>query len=170
MKNSIKLLSLIITVILCSCINTTDKTPTNDNIKIIPANDIQSLEDLTNYKPFKNKVIYFCHWEERSQPCMKELEHYQHLREKYKNKPVEFVFLHTVYGENVWRKVIYEHNLEGYHIQNNNFLIDVIKANLKSLSSFPMFMIFDKNGNLKVKQAAKPSDKEELYKQIDEFL
>ncbi len=155
MNSMFKLLTVVLILVHCS----SNVSSQNKKIKLIPSNEIQSLEELVNYKDFKNKVLYFTFWEVRSQPSIRELEYYKDLYDKYRNESVEFVFLTTVSSNALkneeWKNTIYKYNLEGYHIQNNTFLIDFLKTCQVKNNSFPIFMIFNKQGDLKIKGAAK---------------
>lgn len=170
--NSIsKVLSVLFLILLFSC--TSSNQVKNKNIKILSTQEIQSIEDLKNFKDFKNKVLYLNFWEVKSQPSILELENYKELYDKFKNDSVEFVFL-TVLDSDAernekWMNTIYKYRLEGYHILNNNFLLDILKCR-GEVNVYPMFFIFNKNGELIINNAAKPSNKSELYKQLGELL
>jgi len=164
--SKVNLLAIVLTLVLGSC--------TDSNIVFIPNQEIQSLDDLVNYGEFRNKVLYINYWEVKSDPSTLELAYYNELQAKYCDENIEFIFLTTKTDDLekniIWKNTVNKHNLQGYHIQNNNLVYEIMKKRQVKNDTFPIFLIVNKHGVLKNSNAAKPSENEILDRQLEEFL
>lgn len=148
----------------------------SDKIIFIPNTDeIKTLKDLTELKEFKGCVLLLDSWGTYCGPCLREFQNSEQaaiLKERYKNKPVKFVYLADGDSSDCtrWKKVIMKYELHGYHMQMNTIFF----KNLYSIKGInenkPNFILIDKNGNIANPNASKPSSGEILFKQIDVLL
>lgn len=63
-------------------------------------NIFKSIDDYFKLDKFKGKVIYVDVWGTRCGPCIKEFEYHKGLKEKFKDKSVEFLYLRSPYSMN----------------------------------------------------------------------
>lgn len=152
------------------------RNETNDSIKIINNYDkVTSIYEVI--KKFKGKVVYLDVWGTWCGPCKDELKYNLPLKRKFANKNLEFVYLDMDDDERdeVWREFIKVNGLTGNHLRKNRktispFWKELLKNNPDKAEYYPQYFIFDSEGNLAVSKALRPSDKEELYKQIESVL
>ncbi len=112
-------------------------------------------------KKHKGKVIYVDFWASWCVPCREEMAPSAKLRELYKGKDVEFVYLAYNDTKSSWKKAARQ---EGLAEIENNFIITNSK-NSKTLEAIkleliPRYIIFDKQGSLVEMNAPKPSDEQ----------
>ncbi len=147
-----------------------------DSISIISDfENYQSIEDVINYREFKDKVLYIDIWSLYCGPCIKEFQESKDLKQRYHDKPVIFIYLvdmlNTRENSNRWDSLVNKYKLYGFHLQmsekfyNNINLIKGIKFIGK-----PHYILVDKKGNIVNPNADRPSSKEKLYNQIDALL
>ncbi len=72
--------------------------------------------------------------------------------------------------EATWLNTIRKYNLKGNHLRaNDSFNYDLYNSGLSS-GALPQYMIVDAGGEVIVKDAFRPSDKEKLYHQIENSI
>lgn len=124
----------------------------------------------------KGKVVYLDVWGTWCGPCKDELRYNPELKQHFKGKDVVFVYLDM--DEDVkdaqWKNFIKVNGMTGLHLRKNGKDIQQFWPELlpkdKPDQYYPMYFIFDKDGKLVQQQAKRPSDKAELYKQIQQYL
>ena len=68
----------------------------NQNEKYIYIDNFQdyhSIEELIKYKDFENNVLYIDLWSIGCVPCINEFQFLKELKERFKNKPVKFIYI-----------------------------------------------------------------------------
>ncbi|MCY1515693.1 Thiol-disulfide oxidoreductase ResA [compost metagenome] len=148
----------------------------NAAIKIIPEMEkITSVYDMI--KSLKGKVIYLDVWGTWCGPCKAELPYVPKLKEKFKDKPVAFVYLDMDEDDkdNDWRNFIKVNAIEGLHLRKSRKDIAAFWKELLADASdkaeyYPQYFIFDPNGKLVITKAARPSSEDILYKQLNTIL
>lgn len=148
----------------------------NKEIKIVDNyNTVNSIYEIIT--PLKGKVIYLDVWGTWCGPCKEELKYLPELKNRYKGKDVAYIYL-DLDDDNLdekWREFIRVNNIEGMHLRKNRQTIapfwKELLANADDKAEYyPQYFIFNKEGKLVVSKALRPSNKEELYHQIDQFL
>ena len=98
-------------------------------------------------KRFANKVIYIDLWATWCGPCLKEMDYYSKLIEKYKDQDLVFVFLAAHSPENLWRKRVNDLKLTG-----NHYLLDESQyyglEDYFDLHGFPQHVIINRKGDI----------------------
>ncbi len=148
----------------------------NERIKIASNYEqINSIYDII--RPLKGKVIYLDVWGTWCGPCKEELKHIPELKAKFKEKDVAYVYL-DLDDDNLdaqWKEFIKVNNMEGLHLRKSRqtivpFWKELLANATDKAEYYPQYFIFDKEGKLVVSKAKRPSEKEELYAQIEQFL
>ncbi len=148
----------------------------NKNIQIVSNFETtSSIYDII--KPLKGKVVYLDVWGTWCGPCKEELKFNPDLKAKFKDKNVAFVYL-DLDDEKLdaqWREFIITNNMEGLHLRKTrqtiiSFWKELLANADDKTEYYPQYFIFDKTGKLVVTKAKRPSEKDELYTQIEEFL
>lgn len=130
-------------------------------------------------KNFKGKVVYIDFWGTTCGPCLYEFKHFnKKLKQHYSgNKKIDFLYIcggNEMRHKYMWREQIKKFNVEGNHIFLNDEeytkLYNQLAADNKEYFGIPWYGIIDSNGNVSVKNAARPSDKSKLYAQLDSNL
>lgn len=149
---------------------------TNSNIKIVP--DFETVESMNALvKSFKGKVVYLDIWGTWCGPCKDELNYVPELKAHFKGKDVVYIYLDMDEDDKdaAWREFIKVNNMEGLHLRKNRktiepFWKELLAGAKDKAEYYPQYFIFDKEGKLVVTKASRPSSKELLYAQIEEFL
>ena len=139
-----------------------------------------SMEEVLALPELKGKVVYADMWRTTCGPCIKEFRHVKDLKKHFQDKK-DIVFLYFSQdkhpgGEYRLRKMISKYQLNGYHFLLFNG--DFVSANWPILQEgssdarayVPRYFIVDKEGNIVIQNAKRPSAKEELYAQIESVL
>ncbi|TSD64847.1 TlpA family protein disulfide reductase [Inquilinus sp. KBS0705] len=125
---------------------------------------------------FKGKVVYLDIWGTWCGPCKQEIKYNPALKQYFKGKDVAFVYLDMDDDEKdgKWRDFIKVNGMTGLHLRKSRSDIqpfwDELMPKGDDTRYYPMYFIFDKTGKLVQPNAKRPSDKEELYKQIAQYL
>jgi thiol-disulfide isomerase/thioredoxin len=108
-----------------------------------PGGDILKQVVKTN----RGKVIYIDCWATWCGPCLAEMPYSKKLMTELKDEPVSFVFLSFNSPKEAALKKVNDLNLGGIH-----YFLDMDESNhlqeLLSFSSFPNYLLIDKNGNI----------------------
>lgn len=120
----------------------------------------------TNKKPIlfdsllsslKGKMSYIDFWASWCAPCIAEFPAMGRLKEKYRDS-INFIFISLDKDFNFWAKNIQKFNLsdsKNYLSPSNIFFF---KGNKYSISTIPRYILLDKNGEILMLNAPKPSD------------
>ncbi|KQC02643.1 TlpA disulfide reductase family protein [Pedobacter sp. Hv1] len=149
---------------------------TNTQIKIVDGYEkMNSIYELI--KTLKGKVVYLDVWGTWCGPCKEELTYLPSLKAKFKDKEVVFVYLDMDENDmdSSWRQFIKVNNLTGIHLRKNRqaiapFWAELLANTADKAEYYPQYFIFDKEGKLVVAKAKRPSQKEELYTQLNNVL
>jgi thiol-disulfide isomerase/thioredoxin len=148
--------------------------PIKASIELIT--DTTHLKTLTDIiARYPGKVIYLDMWGTWCGACREEFAYYRALQERYKNKPVEFVFVAIEKGtapEKKWIETVQFYNLRGKHILAGKALSEHFRNLYAKEESmlFPSYLLIDQHGQLVTTKAKWPSSGEGLAKQIDKLL
>jgi thiol-disulfide isomerase/thioredoxin len=124
----------------------------------------------------KGKVVYLDVWGTWCGPCKEELRFNPQLKQYFKGKDVAFVYLDMDDDakDGQWRDFIKVNGMTGLHLRKSRTDMEQFWNELMPKPGdaryYPMYFIFDKNGKLVQANAKRPSDKEGVYKQIEQYL
>lgn len=147
------------------------------NKEIVVADGYHNLSSIfPMISSLKGKVVYLDVWGTWCGPCKDELRYNAALKQQFAGKDVAFVYLDM--DEDMrdadWRRFIKVNGISGLHLRKNSKDIERFWDELMPKGAgdryYPMYFIFDKNGKLVKPNAKRPSDKAELYMQIQQYL
>lgn len=153
-----------------------EENQNNKNIVIIDGyENISHVADAI--KTLSGKVVYLDVWGTWCGPCKEELQYVPALKARFKDKNVAFVYLDMDDDsqDGFWKQFIKVNGMEGLHLRKNRqaiapFWKELLADAQDKSEYYPQYFIFDKEGKLVVAKAKRPSDKEELYQQIESIL
>ena len=118
----------------------------------------------------KGKVIYVDCWATWCGPCRAEIPYSKELMMKLKDLPVSFVFLCFDSEKDKWKAEVEKSKLGGTHYFIPKESSEYFQKAF-SITGYPTYMLFDKNGNLISNNTSRPSDQDkiiEIIKQLAE--
>lgn len=134
------------------------------------AGDGKTIEDLYDVMArHKGRLILIDFWASWCIPCRAEMPYAAVLKEKYREKPVSFLYISIDEDTENWLKAAAHEKLD----KNNSYLLlhrdNAPFAKQYGISSIPRYMLFDKEGKVLMADAPRPSDTA-LINAIDRFL
>lgn len=111
----------------------------------------------TSLDDFKGKYVYLDFWATYCRPCIVEFPALDELREKHKNKNIEFINISIDFKGDLdkWKNYVTENKLKGTQllIDNGKSFEDAYR-----LTSIPRYILIDPAGNIVDAKTFKPSD------------
>lgn len=130
---------------------------------------INTLQDLLN--EMKGKTVFIDFWYSTCAPCKEQFAYSKPLEEFLKQHKVEMLYVSiddSTMHQN-WMNHIKYFDLKGWHIRASLALGRDLEE-VHGIYYFPTYMLVDKEGNILLKRAKRPSQKEVLYEQIRKSL
>jgi thiol-disulfide isomerase/thioredoxin len=116
----------------------------------------------------KGKVIYVDCWATWCAPCRGEIPYSKELMMKLKDLPVSFVFLCFDSEKDKWKAEIEKSKLGGTHYFISKESDEYFKKAF-SITGYPTYMLFDKNGNLISNNTIRPSEQDKIIEIIKQL-
>lgn len=117
----------------------------------------------------KGKVVYMDFWASWCGPCKGEMPYAKKLKEYFKDKKdVVFLYVSIDEKEDAWKKGIEAMDISGIHTRTPGWQGEI--ATRYGISSVPSYFLIDKKGNFVLKKTPRPSQSEELKKEIEKLL
>ena len=151
-----------------------EKEKNNQKITFHTGKSFQSFAELTALH--KNKVIYVDIWGTWCGPCREEMKYAAAVRKQFAGKDIVLVYLDMDEDnkEEDWKEMARMYGLEGQHYRLNNDSIQSLWKEIEQeggeINRYPTYVLFNKNGKMSKANAARPSDGEKLFEQIDILL
>lgn len=145
-------------------------SPDKKNGNNLRGGDGKTIEDLYDVLTrHKGRIVLIDFWASWCIPCRAEMPFAATLKEKYKDKPVSFLYISIDEDTENWLKAAAQEKLN----KDNSYLLlhrdNAPFAKQYGVSSIPRYMLLDKGGKVLLADAPRPSDAE-LVRVIDRFL
>lgn len=144
--------------------------PFNDNIRFIE--NFENMNTLNEcLKNFRGKKVYADIWSTSCGYCKDEFKYSEELKQYLNSQDIAMLYI-SLDGENthsLWQNMIKYYNLSGYHLRASKAL----RSDMDSLLGrfgIPRYLLIDENGQIITDNASRPSQLNELKKEISEFL
>lgn len=121
----------------------------------------------TKLSDYKGKVVYLDFWASWCGPCRQQMPAAKELKKYYEGKDVVFLYVSIDKDTASWENGINAMSIEGVHTLSPTWSGEI--AQKYNISSIPAYFLIDKKGNFAARPA-RPSQKEEVIKQIDALL
>lgn len=126
--------------------------------------NINSLDEL--FAQFRGKVLYVDIWATWCVPCRKELQYSMENHPTLEEMGVLPIYLSIDKNDEIWVEMTRNLGLKGLHIRANESLAKEVGDIVQEI---PYYIIVGKEGE-KIWKAKRPSDKQELFNQLKDFL
>jgi thiol-disulfide isomerase/thioredoxin len=141
-----------------------------DQARVIETNYI-SINDLL--ETFKGKNVLIDIWATWCGPCVEDFNYKSALKPFIENGKltVLYISIDKQTWEKKWRENIRFNQLEGYHVLADDVLIRDAWHYLGGREGvIPRYALIDKNGNVFLAEAARPSQGKKLVEQVENLL
>ncbi|PWK18431.1 thiol-disulfide isomerase/thioredoxin [Arcicella aurantiaca] len=146
-----------------TAVSTAKTTPTS---LFDPNNKVVDFKDITT----KHKVTYVDFWASWCGPCRGEMPASQALREAYKDKDVNFLYVSLDEESAAWAEANKSFALpDGHSFLLANPSESIIPATF-NISSIPRYILIDENGKVINEDAPRPSENERITEALDKIL
>jgi thiol-disulfide isomerase/thioredoxin len=188
MKKSM-LFNLILSLFILLAVTSNAQQNVSDSsnyIVIANADNFKTLDDILKLPQFSNKVVFIDLWGYGCASCIAEFKYIKSLKERFTDGGVEYLYIYLAKNPEslYWmKKEMYEYNLTGTHVfanllpnltifhgDWNKWFMERRVITNKDEFAIPRYMIIDKHGKMAVFNAARPSQKQILYSQINRVL
>jgi thiol-disulfide isomerase/thioredoxin len=137
-----------------------NQNTSNAYLTDIKSSIVKGIIDSISQK-YRDKVIYIDFWAPWCSPCMDEMPYSKEIQESFKNSNVVFLFLANRCKEDSWKATIANKKLTGEHILLTNDQFNTLSRFL-GFDGIPHYTLIDKKGNIVLKDAPRPSEKEKI--------
>lgn len=151
-----------------------EKETNNPKIVFHTGEKITSLKELTVMH--QGKVVYIDIWGTWCPPCREEMTYTPALKKRYIGKDIAFVYIDMdeAKKEADWKEMVRLYKLEGEHYRLDNEEIQALWKEIEQeggeTNRYPTYVLFDRKGKMIKPNAARPSDGEGLFEQMDTLL
>ncbi|MBN2833330.1 MAG: TlpA family protein disulfide reductase [Candidatus Delongbacteria bacterium] len=138
----------------------------NANLSDIKSSIVTGIIDTIAQK-YENKVIYVDFWAPWCSPCMNEMPYSKEIQKYFKDdNDIVFLFLANGCEEDSWKATIANKELTGEHILLTDDQFNVLAGSI-GITGIPHYTLIDRRGNIVLKDAPRPSNKEKLITEIN---
>lgn len=147
---------------------------TNLNIHFISDSSTKSFASLL--EKYRGSYVYLDFWGTWCGPCRMEIPYAKKIKERYKGPDLKFVYLDLDEEDKdqFWKNFVRYNGMEGDHYRFNRRAMEdfwkPIEAAGGKTNLYPTYVIIDPMGNILFPNAARPSEKEKLYEQLDPLI
>jgi len=139
-----------------------------DNIILLDKeDDINTFDELV--ARFSGQAIFIDCYATWCSPCIAEFKYKVELAEYLSKHNIALVYISfdDDISDSKWLDFIRKHELVGYHMRTNNEFNNSFQQATNINGQLPTYLIIDKSGNVVENNAYRPSEKEELFKQLE---
>lgn len=116
-----------------------------------------------DFASFKGKYVYIDLWASWCGPCVREVPHLKKLESELQNSEVVFVSISVDTNKEAWLKKVDALDLHGHQLIDANGKL----GEALNVQGVPHFLIYDKEGNLYIYKAMRPSTGEPLKELLE---
>ena len=122
---------------------------------------------------FEGKNVLLDIWATWCGPCIQEFEHKEKLASLVEGGNIEFLYISIDKSEweDRWKNSIKYNQLDGFHYRaDEKFVADMWEALGGDEGAIPRYALIDKNGQIFMNTAARPSEGNKLVSQINDLI
>lgn len=148
----------------------------DDKVKFVPKYEkIKSFDELL--QQFKGRTVYIDLWATWCRPCIAQFEYKDDLNAFVKENDIDvlYISMDKDLDDDKWFEFIEDKKLSGYHMRASSRLASEIRERFtrerdgRRLFGIPYYIIA-KDGQITVKNAPRPSSKDQLYKELKKHI
>jgi thiol-disulfide isomerase/thioredoxin len=134
---------------------------------------VKSVEQLL--APYKGRYVYLDIWGSWCGPCRDEMKFSEALKEHFSGRNIVFLYLDMDENrqDERWKSFVRLENITGQHLRMDGNALEkiwnVLTPGGDGSRFYPSYFIFDRAGKVIPVQARRPSEKEDLYRQLEEI-
>jgi peroxiredoxin len=126
--------------------------------------------EIVTLKSLRGKVVYIDFWGVGGAPCINEIKNYTAtLHQKYEDKGVVFLNICVDSDEKTWKQSMASLKMTGVNVIAEGWTRNPVcqQYNIKGI---PHYIMIDANGKIVNNNSPRPSEKAELYVELDKAL
>jgi len=111
-------------------------------------------------KDWRGKIVYIDVWASYCKPCLEEFPNAVNLAAKFKNEPVQFVYLNLHDSKSKWTDLLIKHKLPGINLRAAGEMAEKIKRDY-GINFIPRYILIDKRRHVISLSAKGPREVED---------
>lgn len=146
------------------------------NLNIHFVSDTVSKSLMSLLEKYRGSYVYLDFWGTWCGPCRMEIPYAKKIKERYQGTNLKFVYLDLDEEDkdSFWRNFVRFNGMEGDHYRFNRNEMPAfwkpLEAQGVKTNLYPTYVIIDPEGKILFANAARPSEKENLFKQLDPLI
>lgn len=151
------------------------KNRDDTRVRFLDSKSINTFQDLVQLEELKGKHLYIDLWASWCSPCLAQFKYNEQVHELlivHKDVVVVYISIDEDRKDEIWKKQIYNHNLNGFHMRATKTFSQYISSKLYDGKQIgiPRYLLLDKNGEILDANLPRPSELQKLEEAFAKVL